>query len=49
MEYDDPDDDGVPSDPYDEWLMATMAWEGGLPPPVTEVPDGDEPEDRPDG
>lgn len=49
MEHDDPDDDGVPNDPWDEFLMATMAWEGGLPQLVAKAPEDDEPEKIPDG
>ena len=48
MEHDHAAHDGVPSDPYDEFLMATMAWEGGLPQPVADGPDPDAPEHDPD-
>ena len=46
MERDHPDGDGVPRD---DWLMATMEWEGGIPATVAEFPDTDEPEERSDG
>ncbi len=50
MERAHPNDDAVPCDPWDLWLMATMEWEGGISgTTAAKCPDPDEPEKLPTG